>query len=101
MTGEDFEFVLREYLGTPSAGSEFAHAFLFFGRIPRGVLPYVHVEQSCEDAVSARERHMLSEKLELVSDFQVGDHVRVQHAHQGLGFGREDRRPPAGRLWCS
>ena len=41
MIGEDFEVVLHDYLGTPSARSEFAAVFLFFGRIPRGLLPYV------------------------------------------------------------
>ena len=50
--------------------------FCFFGRIPKGVPPYVHVEQSRED--TAHEKHMPSEKLEPVSDFQVADHVLVQ-----------------------
>ena len=39
------------------------------------------VEQSCEDAVSAHEKGMPSEKLEPISDFQVGDRVLVQDMH--------------------
>ena len=81
MTGEDCDVALREYLSTPSAGSEFAPAFLFFGRIPRGLLPYVHVEQSRKEAVSAHEKRMSAEKLEPVAEFQVGDRVRVQNMH--------------------
>ena len=78
LSGEEFEPALQDWLITPRADTGFSPAFMFFGRTPRGRLPYVHKRQCLQDAETAREDNMSCAE-HTAPQFAVGEAVVGQN----------------------
>ena len=78
LSGEEYEAAMQDWLLTPRTDTGFSPAFMFFGRTPRGRLPYVHTDKSTQEAETAREQNMSCDPHR-PARFVVGDAVLGQH----------------------